>query len=225
MEPIDQAVRKFVFDYFLERTHAPVLEEIAPYLGLDLPTAMESLRRLEAGHHLKLLDGTSRILMAFPFSAIATPYRVTRSNGRRYFANCAWDSIAFHPMLAEPIQIDSFCSHCGEPVRFGVEHGRGVRMEDELPLVQLRLPAAQWWNDITRTCSNTMVFLGADAKHQGSDGPADPAGRGIVTVDQIVQMSLPIYSTKLRLDYERPPTETIRSTFGRLGLTGPHWQV
>ncbi len=225
MEPIDQAVRKFVFDYFLERTHAPVLEEIAPYLGLDLPTAMESLRRLEAGHHLKLLDGTSRILMAFPFSAIATPYRVTRSNGRRYFANCAWDSIAFHPMLAEPIQIDSFCAHCGDPVRFGVEHGRGVRMEDELPLVQLRLPAAQWWNDITRTCSNTMVFLGADAKHRGSDGPADPAARGVVTVDQIVQMSLPIYSTKLRLDYERPPTETIRSTFERLGLTGPHWQL
>lgn len=225
MEPIDRTVRKFVFDYFLEKTHSPVLEEIAQYLGLDLPAAKDALLRLEAGHHLKLLDGTSRILMAFPFSAIASPYRVTRSDGRRYFANCAWDSIAFHPMLGEPIQIDSFCSHCGDPVRFGVERGRGVPMEDEPPLVQLRLPAAEWWNDITRTCSNTMVFLGASAKHRDSDASADLKDRGIVTVDQIVQMSLPIYSTKLRLEYERPPLETVRATLRRLGLTGPHWRL
>lgn len=225
MEEIDRAARKFVFDHFLEKTWAPAMEEVAAHLGVSLTEARDALSRLDAAHQIKLLEGTFRILMAFPFSAIATPYRVVRPNGQRYFANCAWDSIAFHPMLEESVRIESFCAHCGAPVHFELTDHRGVRDSGDLPLVQLRLPAAEWWNDITRTCANTMVFLSSGTHVDGDPDPSRWVDRGIVTVDQVVQMSLPIYSTKLQFGYDRPPVDVIRANYQRIGLTGPYWKI
>src|SRR5438445_11118832 len=98
-------VRKFVFDSFLEHSVPPVLEEIMERFRLGRPQAFEVLQALEAARHLKLVPGTQRILMAFPFSAVATPFRVERSSGTSFFANCAWDAVAFHSMLNEPIRI------------------------------------------------------------------------------------------------------------------------
>ncbi len=225
MEATERLVRLYVFNYFLEHTYAPAAEETARFLNLSLSRAKEALKRLEEGHHLKLLDGTSRILMAFPFSAVSTPFRVTRLSGKQYFANCAWDAIAFHPMLNEPIGVESFCDRCGEPVRFRVERGKGVPEGKRLPVVQLALPATEWWKDITRTCSNTMVFLGPEEVGPESSGKGGPSESGIVTVDQVVQMSLPIYSGKLSLEYERPAPSVIQANFRRIGLTGPHWAL
>ena len=225
MDATDRKVRKFVFDYFLEHAQAPTAPEISLALRLDLRATQQALRALDSAHHLKLLEGTCRILMAFPFSALATPFAVTRENGQRYFANCAWDSIAFHPMLREPVRIDSFCDRCGRPVRFRVEKGRGVPDSDALPTVWLALPAAQWWNDITRTCANSMVFLGPEEGPSSGPGTERLGEPGRMTVDQIIELSVPIYTGKMRLDYDRPPSQVIQSNLERLGLTGAYWKL
>ncbi len=225
MDSVDRDVRKFVFDFFLENAFAPSAQEVAGRLDLSLPAIMDALERLDQAHHLKLLEGTSRILMAFPFSAISTPYRVTRKNGQRYFANCAWDSIAFHAMLNEPVLIESFCDRCEASLAFRLEGGKGISIGQPLPRVRLALPAAEWWKDITRTCANTMVFLGPEESGRQSGALGDSEDPGIVTVDQVYRMSVPIYSGKLRLEYERPPPSVIQSTFESLGLTGPFWRL
>lgn len=137
MEPDDRTVRRFVLDFFLENANAPTVEEISHELGEPLSSVREALQNLDAGHHLKLLEGTTRILMAFPFSAIATPFRVARGNGRRYFANCAWDSVAFHPMLREAVRVDSFCDRCGANLRFDLRDGTAFTEADALPTVRL----------------------------------------------------------------------------------------
>ncbi len=225
MEQMDRRVRKWVFDYFLEHTSAPAVEEIASGCRLTLPQAAAALQRLDAAHHLKLLDGTGRILMAFPFSAVSTPYRVTRTTGQRYFANCAWDAITFHPMLREPLAIDSFCHHCGNPLHFRLESGHGVPDGGGLPTVYLALPAAAWWEDIVRTCANTMVFFESES-HLGALTEAGAATRGAaMTVDQTIKLSEPLYSRKMELDYARPPKETLQAHFANLGLVGAFWQL
>ncbi len=225
MDGGQRRMRKYVLDYFLQESVAPTLEEISRALRIELAEARAGLEALDTGHHLKLLEGTSRILMAFPFSALATPYRVTLGNGRRYFANCAWDSVAFHPMLDEPIDVDSYCSHCGEPLSFRIDHGRATSRNGDLPLVHLKLPAAAWWNDITRTCANAMVFLGPGSLHPVDPDPATRIDHGIVTLETILGMSAPIYSGKLRMEYDRPPPSVVRAQFERLGLTGPYWKL
>src|SRR2546428_4087871 len=98
-------VRKFVFDSFLEHSIPPVLEEIMERFHLGRPQAFEALQALEATRHLKLVPGTQRILMAFPFSAVAAPFPVERSRGTSLFPDCAWDAAAFPSMLHEPIRI------------------------------------------------------------------------------------------------------------------------
>lgn len=223
MDATERLVRQFVLNHFLEHTTAPAAEEIAGFLRIPLPRAKEALGRLDSGHHLKLLEGTFRILMAFPFSALSTPFRVTRSNGKRYFANCAWDAVAFHPMLNEPVTVDSFCDACGRPLQFRVEHGKGVATDGPLPRLRISRPASEWWTDITTTCANTMVFLGDE--ETAAEASSGPSSTGIVSVDQVVQMSLPIYAGKLSLEYERPAARAIQANFHRIGLTGPHWTL
>src|SRR3990170_4951451 len=108
-------VRLFIFGHFLEHAHAPVSERLMTEFSLSRDDAGEILRELESMRHIALVPGTARILMAFPFSAIASPFRV-RARGRSYFANCAWDAVAFHAMLRDEVRVDSFCHHCGAPI-------------------------------------------------------------------------------------------------------------
>ena len=125
-------------------------------IARDDATAL--LRDLESARHIALVPGTTRILMAFPFSAIATPFRVT-ARGQTYFANCAWDAIAFYAMLRDEVQVDSFCHHCATPIRIELRDGHAAYVEPQETLVYLALRPAQWWANIVTTCSNTMVFF------------------------------------------------------------------
>jgi hypothetical protein len=191
---------------------------------LDRPQALEVLQALETGRHVRLVPGTQRILMAFPFSAVATPFVVTRRNRQWYFANCAWDAVAFHAMLNEEVRITAQCHDCGEPIAISLANGRAISTPRE-PVVYLSLPAARWWDDIVNTCSNHMVFFRSgshldDWKKENSvhDGAA-------LTVEQTHALSVPIYQNRTRLDYTRPSKDALAAHFASLGLTGPFWEL
>src|SRR5207253_9634972 len=49
-----------------------------------------------------------------------------RRNRRWYFANCAWDAVAFHAMLNEEIRIGSQCHHCAESISITLANGRAT---------------------------------------------------------------------------------------------------
>jgi len=137
-ETLQKTVRKYVYDYFLERERAPVIEEIMEKFHLDRMKAHQVLLGIEQAHNLSLVPGTQRILMAHPFSAIATPFKVTIGS-KTYYANCAWDSVAFHVMLSQDIRVDSFCHHCAKPIKINLEHGKAISNPPE-PLVFLSMP-------------------------------------------------------------------------------------
>src|SRR2546428_3248081 len=80
-------VRKFVFDHFVEQAVPPVLEQIMERHRLPRNEAFAVLKALDDARRLKLVPGTQRILMAFRFPAVPTPFRATRPvTGRRYSA-------------------------------------------------------------------------------------------------------------------------------------------
>jgi hypothetical protein len=224
--PADVAarVRKFVFDHFLEHALPPVVEQVMTEFSLSRDEATDVLRSLEAARHIALVKGTARILMAFPFSAIATPFRV-RVRNRTYFANCAWDAIAFHAMLGEELRVESFCDHCAAPIAIEMRDGRAMSMEPPEALVYLALPPTRWWEDITTTCSNTMVFF-ASPEHRDASalcGSAEQAAS--LTPDQVHALSVPIYARKFALDYARPSRQELLDHFAAIGLTGDYWTL
>lgn len=217
-------VRKFVFDHFLEQAGPPVVEQVMKAFSLSREEATDVLGGLEAARHIALVKGTARILMAFPFSAIATPFRVT-VRGRTYFANCAWDAIAFHVMLGDDIRIESFCHHCAALIEIEMKDGRAVQVDPKDTLVYLALPPTQWWENIVTTCSNTMVFF-ASPEHRDASAlctSADVAAS--LTPDQVHALSGPIYASKFALDYARPSKQELLDHFAALGLTGDYWKL
>jgi alkylmercury lyase-like protein len=192
--------------------------------SLSRAAATEVLTDLEAAHHIALVKGTARILMAFPFSAIATPFRTT-VRGRPYFANCAWDSIAFHAMLNEDIRVDSFCHHCAIPIEIELRDGHATHVEPPETLVYFARPPTEWWDDITTTCGNTMVFFASPEHRDASDLGAGAEQSASLTPDQVHTLSGPTYSTKLALDYARPSKEMVLAHWAAMGLTEDFWKL
>ena len=55
---LQQRVRLFIFEQFLEHSAPPVVELLMNEFSLDRPAATETLRELEAARHIALVKGT-----------------------------------------------------------------------------------------------------------------------------------------------------------------------
>ncbi|MBA3687507.1 MAG: hypothetical protein H0W81_01510 [Chloroflexi bacterium] len=222
---LQKRVRLFIFEHFLEHAAPPVAEQVMNEFSLSRSAATDILRDLEAARHIALVKGTARILMAFPFSAIATPFRVT-AHIRSYFANCAWDAIAFHAMLGGiDVRVDSFCHHCAQPIRVELRDGDTTHVDPPESLVYLALRPTEWWGDIITTCSNTMVFFASPEHRDASDLCTLEDQAASLTPDQIHTLSGPIYAGKFTLGYARPTKEELFAHFAAMGLTGQYWTL
>lgn len=219
-------VRHYIYEHFARHGNAPVLEQVMAGFRLDREEALSVLKDLEAEHHLVLLPGTSRILMAHPFSAITTPFRVAHRQGRRWYANCAWDALAIHVSLGVPLRIESWCHHCAEPIEIELNGEQVTTADPDSVLVYLGLPAAQWWSDIIMTCSNTMLFFASSEHRDAWLSSEDVVAPGAsLDLETSIALALPLYRRKLALDYERPGVEQLRAHFDSLGLGGSFWAL
>ena len=63
---------------------------------------------------IRIQDGC--IDMAYPFSALPTPWMVRLPGGQERFACCAVDALGIAPMIGGRVDIRSRCHHCGEPL-------------------------------------------------------------------------------------------------------------
>jgi alkylmercury lyase-like protein len=94
---------------FLDHSGPLPIEEIAD---------AQALKRLHDDDLIRIREG--RIDIAYPFSALPTPFMVRLSDGRERYACCATDALGFAPMIGEPIEIRSRCHHSDAPLRFSV---------------------------------------------------------------------------------------------------------
>ncbi|OLE68449.1 hypothetical protein AUF78_15955 [archaeon 13_1_20CM_2_51_12] len=226
-ENLRKSVRKYIFEHFEEHATAPVLEQIMRKFRLDRTSAFNLLVELQSARHIALLTGTQRILMAFPFSSIVTPFRVkVAGKDKEYFANCAWDAVAIHVTLGKEQRISSYCHHCSEEIKIHLKDQRQVSLQsDNQPLVYLALPASKWWENIVLTCSNNMVFFSSKNHLAEWTNSNSPTGGEALTIEQTLRLSIPIYKNKMTLDYARPSREQTIAYFQSLGLTSDFWKI
>jgi hypothetical protein len=104
-------------------------------------------RRLSAEHALVVSQVSSEIIMANPFSAVPTAYRV-HAAGRWWYANCAWDAFGVCAALHADGEIESSCPDCGHELRIAV---RDYRPDDLSLRFHCPVPATRWWDDIVFT--------------------------------------------------------------------------
>ena len=124
----------------------PAREELRAQLGVDDTEVDEALRSL-ADDHVLALDEHGEVLMAHPFSAVSTPYRVD-TPARAYWANCAWDAIAIPILLGIDGRTPTACPQSG--ARFGLTVKRN-RVGPRGAVVRFAVPVRAFWDDIGYT--------------------------------------------------------------------------
>jgi len=149
MDDHDLELRNLTYRLFVELGRAPTADEVAGAAGLARADVSQAWRRLHDTHALVLElepDGTG-ILMAQPFSAVPTPYRVEAA-GRLWYANCAWDAFGICAALHADGRIQSACPDCGEPLAVDVQ---AEQPSDHTLVFHCLVPAAHWWDDVVFT--------------------------------------------------------------------------
>jgi hypothetical protein len=140
-------IRTFVYQHFAETALPPFTEEVASRFDMTNEETASAYKELHTRHALYLKPGTHEILMANPFSAVETPFRVY-ANGRMYFANCAWDSLGIPAALHTDAEIEAACAQSGEPIRLSIVNQQ-VQAADVL--VHFLIPFREWYKDLVST--------------------------------------------------------------------------
>jgi Alkylmercury lyase len=136
MDERDLVLRNRIYRHFADAGRAPARAEI----GDDA-----ALCRLHDAHAL-VLGADGEVLMANPFSAVPTRYRVDIGE-RFWFANCAWDAFGIPAALHEDGHVSTTCGDCGDKVEIDLRDGP----QPDDYVFHVVVPAAQWWDDIVFT--------------------------------------------------------------------------
>jgi len=184
--------------------------------------AFGAFRELEADHHIILVPGTQRILMANPYSAIPTPFRVYVGT-KRFYANCAWDSVALHVMLDLDARIESFCHHCAEPIEISFRKSKVKSQKPASPLIFLSIPVSKWYDNLINTCSNNMVYF-SSKDHLNHWLSENPKLRGeSLSAEKMAEVCRPLAKGRMSLDYQRPSKEDLMAYWDSIGLKSDFW--
>jgi hypothetical protein len=144
---IDTEVRKLVYDHFMTHSASVSRAEVAAHLSLPEAVAEASYKRLAEAHVLVLQPASGQVLMASPFSAVPTAFRVV-SGTKHWWGNCIWDGLRILAMTAQDGTLQTSCPDCGEALSLTVAAANLAHAEG---VVHFAVPAAHWWDDIVFT--------------------------------------------------------------------------
>ena len=143
---MDDEVRSLIYEVTMREGTPPSAERVANALRIDRTETLQIFRRLADAHMLVVDPDSHEILMAGPFSAVATPFRVTTA-GMSCYANCVWDSLGVPAMLNSDGVVETNCADCGAEAVIRVTNGE-VKGEGFMHFV---VPARLWWSHIVYT--------------------------------------------------------------------------
>lgn len=144
---IDSEVRRVIYDRFIHQAGPISRAQVAAELSLPEPEVTASYKRLADAHNLVLQPMSGEVLMANPFSAIPTAFRVV-SGTRAWWANCIWDGLGVLAMTARDGSVETSCPDCGEALSLTVATDSLTRAEG---VVHFAVAASHWWDDIVFT--------------------------------------------------------------------------
>jgi Alkylmercury lyase len=147
MEPFDLDIRNATYRLFADGGAPPSRAAVAVAAGADETQVADAWQRLHDVHALVLDPASRKLRMANPFSAVPTAHRV-KTDGRDWYANCAWDAIGICAALDSDGVIETECPDCASSIRLEVS---GKRIDDETLLFHALVPATRWWDDIAFT--------------------------------------------------------------------------
>lgn len=144
---LDRRLRKHLYDELVKHGRLPPNDDVAAALGVGLRDIEDSLARLETMHALTLAPESRSPWMLHPFSTAPTSFRV-EMDGRRYWANCAWDALSIPSMLKGVAIVRGRCADCHEGMSFEFRDGK---LEEQEALVHFVVPPRRFWENVAFT--------------------------------------------------------------------------
>lgn len=140
-------MRYLIYQGFAHHGSPPSLAALSAELDLSQDTALACLVELERRHSVLLADDGGSVLMANPFSAVPTPFRVI-ANGVDIWANCAWDMLGIPAALGADAVIHATHASDNSPAELRVTDGS---VEGGSGVVHFLRPFRTWYDDIRYT--------------------------------------------------------------------------
>ena len=145
MDAFERRVRATVIQTLRDTGDAPTAAAIAGLLGSDESRVSLALGALADEHRLVLVPGTDRVMMAHPFSGIASDFLVSIGE-RTWYANCVWDGLSILALLGDGA-LQTHSPATGEAITLTARDGL---VEGEA-IVHFLVPARHFWDDIIFT--------------------------------------------------------------------------
>ena len=145
MDAFERQVRAIVIQTLRDTGAAPTTGAIGNLFGVDASRVSAALHALAAAHRLVLVPGTDAVMMAHPFSGVASDFRVT-VGARTWFANCVWDGLAILALLGDGT-LATHSPATGAPIALTARHGAVAGDA----VVHFPVPARHFWDDIVFT--------------------------------------------------------------------------
>jgi hypothetical protein len=138
------ALRRFIYEEIFATGAPPSSGRIASQFGVDADEARASIAAMKIGKTVLPQPKTGEIWMAGPFAAKPTNYEATR-DGKRWWANCAWDMLGAAALVGYPVTVRGSCEDCGDPFSLRIDS-----REQVMPswFVHVLVPARQWYDDV-----------------------------------------------------------------------------
>ncbi|MBA2758184.1 MAG: hypothetical protein H0U38_00690 [Chloroflexia bacterium] len=140
-------LRHLIYQAFAGAGHPPDLAQMATTLHLSEDETLEALRTLGDMHSVFLTGDGRGVLMANPFSAVPTPFRVS-ANGVDYWANCAWDMLGVPAALGGEATIHATYAADDTTTELQVIDGH---VEGAPGIVHFQQPFRAWYDDLPHT--------------------------------------------------------------------------
>ena len=222
---LNKDVRKFIYDHLFSFAIPPTLEKIMIKFKKDREEIIKALVSLHNDHLIVFDQKINKIMIAHPFSGIPTSFVVKSSQDRKYYATCAWDSIALHFTLEDDIEVESYCHYCNNEIRLILSNNQIVLNIPEETTIHFQEHAGKWWDDIIDTCFNTMNYF-CSKEHLEKWIQKNPSKAGEeIPDDKILDLSQFLYKNKMNLEYVRPSVEQTKEKFSKIGLVGEFWKI
>ena len=116
-------VRHFVYNHFADTALSPSVDDTAAHFNISPAEVSGLYKELNNRHAFFLEPETLTVRMAWPFSAIATDFKV-HANGKTYYANCAWDMLGIPATLHTDAVVEAVCTESNEAVLLEVRNGQ-----------------------------------------------------------------------------------------------------
>lgn len=121
LTPTENMIRAAILFEFAEGKKVNVADLIAmeKQLGVDLQSMLRRFSELDLIHWD---EKSGNVTVAYPYSGIATPHRVTLSGKSPAYSMCAIDALGIPSMFESDALIESECAHCGEKIKIDVKN-------------------------------------------------------------------------------------------------------